>query len=483
MNRLANESRRRFLNTISISSLGAVVPIHGFTFTGANTTVPSESGTVSANAIDFNWKVGIGRRKITPTTLVWLAGYGMKRVPYGKIHDLYVKVMTLTDKDGKVVVLATTDNQGMSHTVYESIYQKVHQRYRISRENFMVTFSHNHSGPRLTDDLRDYYPVEEEQEKLVAEYSDWMGDQVVEAVGEALANPQSARLFKGEGLCTFAVNRRENKESEVEEMIATGKKLKGPVDHYVPVLAIRGEAGNLISVLFGYACHPTTISFNAWGGDYPGFAQINLEDKHPGTAAMFFNACGGDQNPLPRRKLELCKKYGKMLSDAVEEVLDSEMEPISSAVSSAFEYVNLGYEEMVTRGKLIPIAEGESALNARWARRMIQKIDDGVKFREYYPYPVQAWKFGDELLLIGIGGEAVVDYSLRFKKEYIKQTTWVCGYANEMAAYMPSRRVWEEGGYEGGRHLDEYGHPAWRWAGDVEDRIAGAVKEVVSRVE
>lgn len=59
------------------------------------------------------------------------------------------------------------------------------------------------------------------------------------------------------------------------------------------------------------------------------------------------------------------------------------------------------------------------------------------------------------------------------------QTPWVCGYAHDMAAYIPSRRVWEEGGYEGGPHLDEYGRPAWRWSGDVEDRIAGAVHRVV----
>ena len=32
---------------------------------------------------------------------------------------------------------------------------------------------------------------------------------------------------------------------------------------------------------------------------------------------MFVNTRGGDQNPLPRRKVELCEKYGQMLADAV----------------------------------------------------------------------------------------------------------------------------------------------------------------------
>lgn len=476
-------TRRSFLNTFSLTTLGVVVPFAGTNLSWKDPGNSKYGDSDTSNLDDLHWQVGIGRRKITPTTPVWLAGYGRKRVPYGKVHDLFVKVMALKDTDGAIAVLATTDNQGMSKTVYESIYQKIHQRFGIERKDFMLTFSHNHSGPRLTDDLKDYYPVEEEQERLVAEYSDWMGDQVVEAVGEALENWQPAQLFKGEGKCTFAVNRRENKESEVEDMLKSGQKLKGPVDHYVPVLAIKGETGNLIGALFGYACHPTTISFNTWSGDYPGFAQINLEMNNPGMAAMFFNACGGDQNPLPRRKMSLCEKYGKMLSDAVEEALAGSMEPISSNIRTAFEYVPLGYQEVATKEKLLPISNGDSKIQARWAKRILEKIEAGVELQKSYPYPVQAWKLGNELLFIGIGGEAVVDYSLRFKKEYDHQTTWVCGYANEMAAYIPSRRVWEEGGYEGGSHLDEYGRPAWRWAGDVEERIAKTVGKVVSSLE
>ena len=351
----------------------------------------------------------------------------------------------------------------------------------LERSEFMLTFSHNHCGPVLKDDLVDYYPLDDEQRRLVAEYSDWMEDQVVEAVGEALDNLQPAQLLKGEGECMFAVNRRENPEAEVPKLLAEGTPLKGVVDHYVPVLAVKGEGGKLLGVLFGYACHPTTLSFNTWCGDYPGFAQVNLEAKYPGTAAMFFNACGGDQNPIPRRKVELCEQYGRMLSDAVEEVLSKPMQPVLGGLRSAFEFVDLAYDELVTREKLLSVANGPSALHARWANRMLKLIEEGVTFPTSYPYPVQAWKIGDELLLIGIGGEAVVDYSLRFKREF-GPTTWVCGYANDMAAYIPSRRVWEEGGYEGGPHLDEYGRPAWRWAGDVEDRIAGAVHRVVKGV-
>ena len=79
---------------------------------------------------------------------------------------------------------------------------------------------------------------------------------------------------------------------------------------------------------------------------------------------------------------------------------------VASGLDSAFEFVDLDYEEIVTREKLLPIANGALELQARWAKRMLQQIDAGVVFPKSYPYPVQAWQLGKELLLIGIGGES-----------------------------------------------------------------------------
>jgi neutral ceramidase len=427
------------------------------------------------------WKAGLAKAVITPEKAVWLAGYGSKRAPDGKLHDLWMKALALEDAEGRRVVLITSDFQGVPKVMSDRVFEQLQRQFKLERAQVMFTFSHNHCGPRLGDDLVDYYPIEAAQVALVEEYTALMVTNCVAMVGESLARLAPANLQQGEGKATFAVNRRNNKEAEVPGIIARGEPLKGPVDHSVPVLTVTRPGGKLEAVLFGYACHPTTLSFLTWCGDYPGFAQLAIEQAHPGAMAMFVNTCGGDQNPLPRRSVELCERYGKMLAAGVEEALRQPLKPVSSGLRTAFEMIDLPYLKTVSREELEAAVKETNAIRARWATRMLQELDRRKQFPDAYPYPVHAWRLGTEMLIIGMGAETVVDYALRFKREF-GPGTWVMGYADDMIAYIPSRRVWEEGGYEGGTFLFEYGRPAFRWAGNIEDRIAASVHKLAQQV-
>lgn len=440
-------------------------------------------GRVALADEGLEWQAGIARTVITPETDVWLAGYGSRRPPDGKLHELWMKALVLTDEAGRRGVLITSDFQGVPRSMSDRVFARLKAEYGLERREVLLTFSHNHCGPRLGDDLIDYYPVDAEQERLVAAYTDRMVDRTVALVGEALSRRAPARLHQGEGKATFAVNRRNNREADVPDLLARGVPLQGPVDHTVPVLTVTRPDGRLEAVLFGYACHPTTLSFFTWCGDYPGFAQLQIEERFPGTTALFVNTCGGDQNPLPRRTVELCETYGRMLGDAVEEVLQRRdtLPAVSSGLTTAFELVDLPYEQVVTRDELERLVDDSNAILARWSARLLKRLEAGESFEAAYPYPIHAWQLGDEMLVIGMGAETVVDYALRFKTEF-GSGTWVCGYADDMIAYVPSRRVWLEGGYEGGSRLYEYGRPAFRWSGDIEDRIAASVHKLVQQV-
>jgi len=353
-------------------------------------------GPHAARAADPTpWKAGVAKAVVTPETAVWLAGYGTKRVPDGKLHDLWVKALALEDGKGRRAVMITSDFQGIPKGMSDRDFERLRAKFGLERDQVMFTFSHNHCGPRLGDDLVDYYPVEPAQVRLVDEYTASMVETTVSVVGAALAKLAPAALRLGEGKTTFAVNRRNNREADVPDLIAKGKPLVGPVDHTVPVLTVTGPEGNLVAVLFGYACHPTTLSFTTWCGDYPGFAQQELEQSHPGATALFVNTCGGDQNPLPRRSVDLCRRYGHMLAAAVEEALKEPLKPVGSTLRTAFEYVDLPYLCVATREELDAARRDGNAIRVRWAERMLRKLDAGETFKPSYPYPVHAWRLGE----------------------------------------------------------------------------------------
>ena len=68
----------------------------------------------------------------------------------------------------------------------------------------------------------------------------------------------------------------------------------------------------------------------------------------------------------------------------------------------------------------------------------------------------------------------VVDYSLRIKRNLGSSNIWVAAYCNDVMAYIPSKRVLEEGGYEGGGAMVYYGLPA-SWSPEVEETIFAAL--------
>jgi len=426
------------------------------------------------------WKVGLAKANITPDKPMWLAGYGGRTRPAeGKLHDIWIKALALEDERGYRVVLLTSDLCGMPKWMYDSVCRQLDQKHGLKREQIRLTNSHNHCAPAVRGELEDYYPLDDEQRKLVYDYSDWLEREIVATIDRALATLRPARLSAGEGLCKFAVNRRNNREAEIPAILARGEQPKGPVDHTVPVLAVRGLDERLLAVVFGYACHNTTLDFYQWCGDYAGFAQIALEKEHPEIQAMFVDGCGGDQNPLPRRTVALCEKYGHELAASVEAVLAQPMRPLAPQTKAGYELVDLPFEKNPTREELEGHLKGTNAIRSRWAKRMLAHLDSGQAFAKSQPYAVQAWRLGDQLW-IALGGEALVDYSLRFRADY-GERTWTTSYAHDLTAYIPSRRNWLEGGYEVA-YLHEYLLPADRWAPDVEDRIAGAVDRLVKQV-
>jgi hypothetical protein len=428
-----------------------------------------------------DWKAGAAKTNITPKEFMWMSGYGARDRPAeGKLTDLWAKALAIEDPEGRRIVLVTLDLLGIDRETSGAVRDELAKKYSLARRQVALCCSHTHTGPVLGSNLRSMYFLTDHQLQQVADYTAALRRDLVALVGEAIKDLAPARLSWAVGHSTIAVNRRTNKEDEVP-MLRDAGALKGPVDHEVPVLRVAGLDGKLRAVAFGYACHATVLPFYEWSGDYPGFAQMALEEAYPEAIALFWAGCGADQNPLPRRKVEIAREYGRRLAAEVQDVLGGLQKPITGTLASSYEEIDLPLADLPKRNDIEANAKSTNRFEAARAKVLLERLARDGKLSQTYPYPVQAWRLGEELTWVTLGGEVVVDYSLRIKSELTPRATWVAGYTNDVMAYIPSRRVLREGGYEGASSMVFYGLPTV-WAPEIEEAVMRAVDKQVKAV-
>lgn len=430
------------------------------------------AGLLCAGSSLGAWQAGAARVDITPSHPIWMGGYAARTHPSEGIRQhVFVKALALKDDNGAVTVLVTSDLLGFPGEVSAPIFDRVKQQFGLPRERVALNASHDHSAPVVGHMLSPAYPYSESDISVVGAFTSKLQDQVVQVIGEAIHNLAPAQLSFEQGFAGVAVNRRR----------VSHRDYPGPVEQDVPVLAVRAPDGSLRAIVFGYACHNTVLDDYQINGDWAGYAQAALEKEYPSAVALFVQDCGADANPLPRRSVELAENYGETVAAAVDQVLRAKMRSIEGPIAAAFVSVDLPFQKAPSREELENRLQSKNALLQRHARLMLQMLDRDGKLPDHHSYPIQVWQFGRDMTFIALGGEVVVDYSLRFKHKYGFDTLWVAGYTNDVFAYIPSRRVLEEGGYEGGGAMIAYGQPA-PFTPEVEEIVAQGVDSLMTRV-
>ncbi len=401
---------------------------------------------VHAEEPQARWKAAVSSVVVTPEEPMWMAGYAARDKPSeGKVHDLYAKALALEDSEGTRLVIVTMDLIGIPRPLRDGLETEVGKRLELPPEGLLLNASHTHCGPELRMSKAALYDLPPERVQQAKEYCERLKHKLLGLVEEAIGKLAPANLSYTHARAGFAMNRR----LPTEQGFLNRPNPDGRVDHDVPVLRVDTPDGELKAVLFGYACHSTTLGFYQFCGDYPGFARRFVEEAHPGAAALFLAGCGGDQNPQPRRTLELCQQHGRALANGVEAALISRARPVRGPLRPALDEVTLEFAKPPSREELEEQAKSKNKYQRRHAEVLLQELEENGKIRTTYPYLVQVARFGDDLTLVALAGEVVVDYSLRLKSELGGPPVWVAGYSNDVFGYLPTLKVLNEGGYEG----------------------------------
>lgn len=424
------------------------------------------AGSLSA-AEPASWLIGAAKVDITPDYPVRLSGYGGRRLETKEIEQrLYAKAIAFGSDSEQPAVLITVDNCGVGVNVRDELVKRLAAKTKVVNARVAICSSHTHSAPMLAGVLGNLFStsIPADHWANIERYTRDLTDKLEQVALAALADRQPAKLAWGSGHVSFAHNRR--------------NYFFRPEDHSLPVLRVVGADGKVRALLTSYACHCTTTGFNKFHADWAGCAQEYMEKEFPGAIALTAIGCGADQNPNPRGTYEHAIEYGNMLgAEAKRLAAGTTLRPLLSKLECRTQQISLPFDKIPSRSEWEAKAK-EKGGTGYHAQVQLAKLDRGETLPTSLPYMVQVWNFGRDLAMVFLPGEVVVDYSLRLKRELDAERLWVNGYSNDVPCYIPSERVLQEGGYEGGGAMLIYDRPN-RFAPGVEGRIVGAVHQIM----
>jgi hypothetical protein len=456
--------------------------------------------TAAPEPAPYAWKAAAVSASITPGQPVWMAGYASRKGrSEGVRQELKAKTLVIEDATGGRLVVVTLDLVGVPRPLRDAVEKHTTEKHQLPPGSLLINASHTHSGPMI----RTYkprggkgpervtssnIPAEAEQEVLaeVHAYNQSLVDTICANIDKGIASLTPAQLKYSFARCGFSMNRRSPKPDGTFNNFPNPD---GPVDQEVPTLQIYDATGeNLTSVLFGYACHATTLGDMLIHGDWPGYAQQYFETDHPGSLALFLNGCSGDQNPYPRRKVEYVERHGRAMATAIDAAIFANPTPVNGPVRALLEWTPVAYDTLPDKAELALRQKDKDPYEQRYASFLLDDLEANGSLATSYPVPVQVIRFGDSLTMATLGGEVVVDYSHRLKKELGQKNhhpVWVAGYSNDVMCYLPSKRVVEEGGYEGKtsmRYVRTHIHPT-NWSPAIEETLVKKVHQLNDRLE
>lgn len=412
---------------------------------------------------DETMEVGVARVDITPESPIRLSGFAARsKAETDKVlHRLSAKALAFGSDAQGPSVLIMVDLISIQWRITNKLVEQLSGKTGIEPAQIVVLATHTHGSPEvgaLINHLqcRGDYPVDYhfsdsllslDQLIHIAEFNELLSEKLEEVALAALKDRKPALVAWGQGYASFAVNRR---------------TAGGPVDRSLPVLRVTDLDGALRAVLVNYACHGIALGpdVNEIHGDWMGEAQQAIEAKHPGAIALVSIGCAGDTHPIQQGKLEYVKSYGEEISDQVDKLLASALQPLTSPPKGSMKWVKLPFAHVPVVPELIEFTKDSTTIKGYYARRALERIQRGESIPSELDYPIQAWNFGNKMIMLNMAGEVVVDYSIRLKSEFKAERLWINAYSNDVSCYIASRRVIREGGYEADASMYWYNKPS-----------------------
>lgn len=411
-------------------------------------------------------RFGVATRDVTPPLSVygrwWGAALHDKKQGVHKPLLASAAVIAPIEGDGDPLVLATIDNCVFAWQDEAALRATIRERAGLPEDNLLLSPSHSHSSANINT-ANPHLPGGEEAQP----YLDFVARAIGDAIEDARHKSAPAWITWGVGTCTLAKNR--DFWDEAAQSFACGFNPNGPQDDTLLIGRVTNDDGAIQSVIFNYACHPTTLAWdnNLFSPDYVGAAREIVSSIYD-APALFLQGASGELGPRESYvgDTAIADRNGRQLGYAVASTMESLPPPATefvyeglrksgadlgiwsdhplsdaaianaSVLDAARITVPVALIDMPTVAELeASLAVCDDRVMQERLRRFIGKrraVGDGATF----DFPLWFWRLGDAMV-VAIPGEAYSIFQQTLRDAFPDHPILVLGVTNGGVGYLP----------------------------------------------
>ncbi|MBP3977589.1 hypothetical protein [Microbacterium sp. BLY] len=317
----------------------------------------------------------------------------------------------------------------------------------VPADRIVVAASHTHRAP-MTDPSKPALGTPDE------EYMQWVTGVITQTVRTVLLSPrQPVSISVGDTSAAHSINRRLRKRVVVARRprlnaVVNAPNPDGPTDEQLTALMVRDAAGKPLALVWNYTCHPVGGPVrNAVSSHYPGAVRETVREAldAPALPVLFFQGFSGDVRPNASTKVHSLRRRmrqlisGRLFEDMTWTDYREWCRGLSAVLLRALdETTTVGAAGLTGQRHLVPV------------ERLVKGRDAGVM-------SFGRLGIGDLVTIYTASGELVVDYALHARRAATSRFVLCVGCVDDVVGYIPSHRVQDEGGYEGGGFARAFG--------------------------
>ena len=422
-------------------------------------------------------KVGYAKANINPPMGIHITGYFKIRKAEGILDDIETVGVAFNHGE-KTMLWLVVDNCGIGKDVFKRYRETLAEKVGLPIDAICIQVTHSHTTPAL----RKVAGANEQEEKLINDYIDFVEKRLIDVANFAIADLKPAKMGYGVGQApNIAFIRRYRMK---DGSVRTNPGVLNPdivepigkVDERVSVLRFDREGASTV-VMVNFANHPDTVGGNLISGDWPTLTRRYVEKMLDNTSCIFLNGAEGDVNHVnvhPNQgdfndmfnDFDGCSRgYGhtKYMARVVTAGVLQAYDKVNYVDVDDIRYMQkiVDIPANVPDPKDMPLAhkyndlhnagrDDEIPFKAMMLTTVVSEAARMVRLEhgpESFPFLLSAMSIGN-VALIGIPGEPFNAIGRELKKTEGWDLVIPCCYTNSAEGYFPMQDSYDEGGYE-----------------------------------